>query len=85
MVAEGFARFTTADTIRYLRMARGELAEVQNHIEAGRRRDYFPAETHASLATLARRAMGTTTNFLKAKVKQREQELNGKRSQRTGP
>jgi four helix bundle protein len=33
LIAEGFARFTTGEMIRYLRMARGELAEVQNHIK----------------------------------------------------
>ncbi|HET7218488.1 MAG TPA: four helix bundle protein, partial [Vicinamibacterales bacterium] len=43
LIAEGFARFTHGEMIRYLRMARGELAEVQNDIYRGRRRKLFSA------------------------------------------
>jgi len=74
LIAEGFARFTTGEMIRYLRMARGELAEVQNSIKRGLRYKYLSSSDAESLANLAGRAMGTTTNFLKAKLRQAEEE-----------
>ena len=79
LIAEGFARFTHGEMIRYLRMARGELAEVQNDISRGRRHKIFSAAAAEDLATLARRAMGTTTNLLKAKLRQAEAEALRKR------
>jgi four helix bundle protein len=85
LIAEGFARFTTGEMIRYLRMARGELGEVQNDIRRGLRARYFSASEAESLAKLAGRAMGTTTNFLKAKLRQREDEARNKRRRRPRP
>jgi four helix bundle protein len=82
LIAEGFARFTTGEMIRYLRMARGELAEVQNHIRKGLRTKYFSASDGESLAKMAGRAMGTTTNFLKAKLRQAEEEERNKKLRR---
>jgi four helix bundle protein len=74
LIAEGFARYTPRDFAHYLRMARGELAEVQSHLVIGRARDYFTADEFETTSTTARRAMGTTTNLLKAKLKQIEEE-----------
>src|SRR5262245_14636362 len=71
LIAEGFARFTDGEFIRYLRMARGELGEVQSHLLIGRRQKYFSEDHYKSAATLARRAMGTTTNLLKSKLRKR--------------
>jgi four helix bundle protein len=74
LIAEGFCRFTTAEFVRYLRMARGELAEVQSRLHVGRRRNYFSDEDAERADLIARRAMGTTTNLLKSKLRQLEEE-----------
>jgi four helix bundle protein len=79
MIAEGFIRFTTPEFIHYLRMARGELGEVLNHLEIGRRQSYFSAEQLERARTLANRAKGATTNLLKAKLRQLEEEKLSKR------
>jgi four helix bundle protein len=72
LIAEGFRRYTPAEFVRYLRMARGELGELQTDLEIARRRKYCRSEEFDTINTLARRAMGTTTNLLKAKLKQLE-------------
>jgi len=82
LIAEGFARFTTREFVRYLRMARGELAEVQNHLSVGRELSYFSTEDAERAETAARRAMGTTTNLLKSKLRQLETERRTKRRRR---
>jgi four helix bundle protein len=65
LIAEGFVRFTTAEFVRYLRMARGELGEIQNCLHTGAREEYLSPEDHERLWNLAGRAMGTPTNLLK--------------------
>ena len=70
LIAEGFIRFTTPQSVHYLRMARAETGEVQTHLEQARRKGYFTPEQQAQLVTLANRTMGTITNLLKAKLKQ---------------
>ena len=82
LIAEGFARFTVGEMIRYLRMARAELAEVQSAIRKGVSAKYFSASDAECLTNLAKRAMGTTTNFLKSKLRQSEEEASKKRRQR---
>ena len=69
IIAEGFGRFTGPEFVRYLRMARGELAEVQSHLMVGARRNYFSPADLQRAQTLADRAMGTTTNLLKSKLR----------------
>lgn len=69
LIAEGFLRFTPAEFIRYLRMARGEVGEVQTHLEIGRRRNYFAPEQLSRACPLADRTMTTITNLLKSKLK----------------
>jgi four helix bundle protein len=83
LIAEGFRRFTTAEFVRYLRMARGELGEVQSKLIAGAEKKYFVGPELERAQTLANRAMGTTTNLLKAKLQQLEQEQQQKRRKRT--
>ena len=70
LIAEGFARFTAPEMVRYLRMARAELAEVQSNLALGRRLSYFSNEQLEPVQLLARRAMGTTTSLLKSKLRQ---------------
>ena len=69
IIAEGFGRFTGPEFVRYLRMARGELAEVQSHLIVGARRNYFSPADLQRAQILADRAMGTTTNLLKSKLR----------------
>ena len=68
LIAEGFVRFTPDEFVRYLRMARGELAEVQSRLRRARARNFFSDDQWNSMSTLARRAMGATTNLLKSKL-----------------
>jgi four helix bundle protein len=84
LIAEGFVRFTTAEFARYLRMARAELAEVQTYLEHARGRKYFTAEQQSLAEEAARRAIGTTTNLLKSKLRQLEAEKGARRGRRTG-
>jgi four helix bundle protein len=79
-IAEGWGRYTPAQTAHYLRIARGSLAEVQSHLEKARRRHYFTSEQQESLDTLAARTAGAVTAFIKNRVaKQREGESSKKR------
>jgi four helix bundle protein len=82
LIAEGFKRFTSREFVRYLRMACGELGEVQSDLETGSEKGYFTASELEPVATLARRAIGTTINLLKAKVRQVEAEDRAKRAAR---
>ena len=70
LIAEGFVRFTPREFIRYLRMARGEAAEVQTLLARGCQRGYFSAADLSRATKLADRTIGTITNLLKAKLKQ---------------
>jgi len=82
LIAEGFKRYTPSEFARYLRMACAELAEVQSELELGRQNRYFVTSSFESIETLARRAIGTTTNLLKAKLRQVEAEKRAKRRRR---
>jgi four helix bundle protein len=85
LIAEGFVRFTTPEMVRYLRMARGELGEVQSNLEVGRRTKYFSTAESGRAETLARRAMGTTTSLLKSKLRQLEAEARAKQKKSLKP
>ena len=85
LIAEGFLRFTTAEFIRYLRMARAELGEVQSDLAVGIVDGRFTAAEAAAAVTIARRAMGTTTNLLKAKLRQQAEERRAKNAAKRKP
>jgi four helix bundle protein len=68
LISEGFLRWTPGEFVRYLRMARGELGEVQNHLSFARRRRYCSEEDLARAEILARRAMAATTRLLQSKL-----------------
>jgi four helix bundle protein len=74
LIAEGFARYTTREFVRYLRMARSELAEVQSNIEIGTQISYFSGDPLERARKLADRAMAKTTSLLKIQVRKLEQE-----------
>ena len=85
LIAEGFARFTAPEMVRYLRMARAELAEVQSNLAVGRRLSYFSNEQLEPVQLLARRAMGTTTSLLKSKLRQLQEPAPTKRKGTLAP
>lgn len=68
LIAEGFIRFTPDEFVRYLRMARGEIAEVQSKLESARRKRYFTPDQQTRAESIAGRAMGVTTRLLKSKL-----------------
>ena len=70
LIAEGFIRFKPRQFAYYLRMARGEIAEVQSKLASAKARKYFTEEQLSGAAQTTKRAMGTTTNLLKAKLRQ---------------
>ena len=74
LIAEGFTRFTTREFVRYLRMARAELAEVQSALEVGDQMRYFPNASFERTKPLADQAMATTTALLKSKVRKLEED-----------
>ena len=78
LIAEGFVRFMAPEMVRYLRMARAELAEVQSNLAVGGRTKYFSNEQLERADVLARRAMGTTTSLLKSKLRQLQGEARPK-------
>lgn len=70
LIAEGFLRFTAEEFVRYLRMARGELGELQTHLEAAAQQGHVSGEQLSRLMSLANQAMAVTTNLLKSKLPQ---------------
>lgn len=67
-IAEGFLRYTPAEFVRFLRMARSSLGEVQNHLEFARRRRYLPREQQLQADAITRRAMIAVSRLLKSKL-----------------
>ena len=63
-IAEGFGRFEPMEFRRFLRIARGSLAETHNHLREGRERGYLSESQHDSLSTLALRATRATTRLM---------------------
>ena len=75
LIAEGFIRWKPKEFVRYLRMARGEIAEVQSRLNSAKGRKYFSEEQLARACSITKCAMGTTTNLLKAKLRQTGESL----------
>ena len=68
LIAEGFIRFTPDELVKYLRMARGELGEVQSRLVHAQAQRYFSVDQWNSAKVLADRAMAATTALLKSKL-----------------
>ena len=74
-ISEGFGRFRPRDFARFLEYARASLMETQNHLLDGRDRGYLDPASYSRLANLARSALKTTTNLMRAKQRQAADEL----------
>ncbi len=68
LITEGFLRWTSPEFVRYLRMARGELGEIQNALAFARRHSYCSAKDLTRADILTRRAMAATTRLLQSKL-----------------
>lgn len=79
LIAEGFVRFLPGDFVRYLRMARAEVAEVQSDLETGQRRNYFSEQQLTRACTVARRAMFLTTRLLQSTLSELEKNQQRRR------
>ena len=68
LISEGFIRFTPAEFVRYLRMARGEIGEVQSRLVHAGSQKYFSDDHWRQATVLAERAMKVTTALLASKL-----------------
>ena len=76
-IAEGFARFQPGDFARFLEIARGSLAETQNHLRDARDLSYITTADYTTLLALSDRAIGATTRlivYLKTRTKPRSKK-----------
>jgi four helix bundle protein len=62
-IGEGFSRFYPKDNARFVRVAKGSLTEVMEHMRKARRRGYATAEEYGEITLLARRARGAVTGY----------------------
>jgi four helix bundle protein len=80
LISEGFIRYTPAEMVHYLRMARGEIGEVQSRLVHAKSQKYFTDEDWNTVSSLADQAMRVTTALLKSKLPL----LKGSKQSRTG-
>jgi four helix bundle protein len=66
LISEGFGRYTHREFKRYLTMARSELMEVRNHLDAFAKRRPQHAAVVAELRHLSYRALIATTRLWKS-------------------
>jgi four helix bundle protein len=71
-IAEGFGRYYPREFARYLGIARSELMEAQNHLDAAARRGAIAPEVFEQCWTLSRRALGATTRLMQSALARSE-------------
>jgi four helix bundle protein len=64
-IAEGFAHYKHKECAKYVRVAKGSLAETDNHLGDGIDRGHWTRERSETARRLADRAIGATTEWLK--------------------
>ena len=62
-LAEGFWRYSPRDNARFVRIALGSLGETANHLRDAWKENYITEDEYATLAKLARRALGITIRW----------------------
>ena len=82
LIAEGFARFTAPEFAKYLRYAKGEIAETQTHLRTAEQKRYFTEEQLSPVWRISKRTMKATCRLLNAKLAQIEAEKRAKRERR---
>ncbi len=63
-VGEGFSRYYPRDNARFVRVAKGSVTEVIEHMARVRKRGYATPEECDDVCALARRARGAITGYL---------------------
>ena len=63
--SEGWGRFRPGDNARFVEIARASIEEVRDGLIEAKEKNYIDDPLHDRLWTLARRALGTNTNYLK--------------------
>jgi four helix bundle protein len=63
-LAEGFARYHPREFARFVRIAKGSLAEVIEHVRVARRLSLLPPAEADEIARLAHRALGAATRLV---------------------
>ena len=79
-IAEGFGRFRPLQFAHFLGIAKASLAETQNHLIDARDRRYIEAALFSRLMNLAKAAERATTNLLRSKLRQADEERNRRRA-----
>jgi len=64
-IAEGFSRFYPREFARFVRIAKGSLSELLDHLKLAVRRQLIDPETAKSLDSLTRRARGACTGLIR--------------------
>jgi four helix bundle protein len=63
-IAEGFSRYHPRENARFVRVAKGSLSEVIEHLRTAVAKGYLKSETIADTCTFARRARGAATGYI---------------------
>jgi four helix bundle protein len=79
-IAEGFGRFRPLQFAHFLGIAKASLVETQNHLIDARKRRYIGAALFSRLRNLAKAAERATTNLLRSKLRQADEERNRRRA-----
>jgi four helix bundle protein len=82
-IAEGFGRFRPLQFATFLGVAKASLVETQNHLVDASDRRYIDRKLFSRLLNLAKAAERATTNLLRSKLRQAEEEKRRRRAGRT--
>jgi four helix bundle protein len=64
-IAEGFSRYYPRENARFVRIAKGSLSELLDHLKLAVRRRLIDPATAKSLESLTRRARGACTGLIR--------------------
>jgi 23S rRNA-intervening sequence protein len=79
-IAEGFGRFRPLQFAHFLGIAKASSAETQNHLIDARKRRYIDGALFSRLQNPAKAAERATTNLLRSKLRQADEERNRRRA-----